>query len=204
MSFDSETSYSGQDITATANGIIRLEEGRGRLVVQKDTVEVLVVNENGVLQNDSANDRVRLGKRSMGDSGLFVSRVGVNVDTASDDDLIFNSNQNTFKIVKSDVVTVNAVGFGQFQQSIPHGQKKVPGIIGYAVYPSVGVNTWAQTPFDVKVVPTSSADTSIASIANANIFITASHITFTVTKTNFAGLNGDWIFRYYLLQETAS
>lgn len=37
MSFESTVSYSGQNITSSLNGVIRLEEGRGRLVIYDPT-----------------------------------------------------------------------------------------------------------------------------------------------------------------------
>ena len=56
--------------------------------------------------NDGTVNRVSLGLLSDGSYGLKVSPENVDVLTADDSELIFNSSQNVFKIVLTDTVTL--------------------------------------------------------------------------------------------------
>jgi len=135
---------------------------------------------------------------------MKVAKEGKNAQTGVNEDLVFNSTQNTFKIVKTASDTVSVSGFGQFQKVIPHGLGQVPGVIGYAAYPSAGITTWATSPFPLYGVPTSSSDTSLPVIANASVYVDETNVTLNVVKVSSTALDGDWRFRYYLLQESAS
>ncbi len=84
----------GQKTTGTLDGTISTNEQSANMTITDQGEEVLLIDKAGILHNDLIADRVRLGRRSIGDSGLFVSEPGIDVDTASDDELIFNSNQN--------------------------------------------------------------------------------------------------------------
>lgn len=79
MAFESTTSYSGQNIISTSDGQIRIEEGRGRMVIYDSVTqqEINIVDRTGyfltdgtvstkinpgnIIQNDGTNDRILLG-----------------------------------------------------------------------------------------------------------------------------------------------
>lgn len=63
-----------------------------------------------IFKDNDGVPRVLLGRRSDEIYGLFVSKVGIDVTKATDDQLVFNSNQNTLKIITTDtlVLTRNA------------------------------------------------------------------------------------------------
>lgn len=70
------------------------------------------------------------------DYGLKISKPGVDVTTATNDQLIFNSSQNVFKVRQSG--TYNFVvpdGSGGYiaHYTIPHGLSYVPAVLGYAL-----------------------------------------------------------------------
>lgn len=87
------TSNSGGNITSGLDGRIRLEESNGRLVVSDEngiTKLLAGINKNGEISVDLAQD-------------------GVEVTTAEDDELIWSSRFNSFKIVETDTVMIDEV-----------------------------------------------------------------------------------------------
>lgn len=84
----SSNSY-GQNLNEI-NGIMRTIQNEQRVKIFKDDVGMR---------------RVLLGKGKDGFYGMKVSPDGTDVTTAADDELIFNSNQNVFKVLRTGVVT---------------------------------------------------------------------------------------------------
>jgi hypothetical protein len=99
-----------------------LTEGSGKVTINNTVAQ-------GTLVNDGNNDRILLGFQKDGfgtgvDYGLKISKDGEDVKTASNDNLIFNSAQNVFKIVGAGTMTVNKAGGSETgSDSIQHGLK---------------------------------------------------------------------------------
>jgi hypothetical protein len=72
--------YKGQTSTSTLSGDIRLEQGRGRLVVyDPDTqVELTVLDRTGFLFSDGTDRRIKLGSYATR-VGLWISKEGEDV-----------------------------------------------------------------------------------------------------------------------------
>lgn len=82
MAIVKTVSYKGQNSVSTLGGQIRLEEGRGRLVIYDPETEreLTVVDRTGFLFSDATDRRIRLGV-SLGRVGLWISKQGQDVDT---------------------------------------------------------------------------------------------------------------------------
>lgn len=67
-------------MVATLSGSIKLEEGRGRLVVYENNIntELVVIDRTGFLFNDGTNRRIKLGSY-MARVGLWMSKQGQDV-----------------------------------------------------------------------------------------------------------------------------
>lgn len=81
-----------------------------------------------------------LGRDSSGSTSIKVADSGIDVTTASNDQLIFNSNQNVYKIVKTMTVTVtityNASSGTNAISTTPHGLSFTPAYLAYISIPS--------------------------------------------------------------------
>lgn len=157
-----------------------------------------------IFKDDTGTRRVLLGKGLNGFYGLKVSKEGFDVYEAGDDDLVFNSNNNVFKIVSTGTATVTTTGAGLFTTEIAHGLSFVPICIGFAIYPDAPADTWGMMPYSVTTAA-SGADTAIVTVAIAFATVDATNLKLNVNQIDSPGvLNGDWRFKYYLLQETAN
>jgi hypothetical protein len=89
-----------------------------------------------IVVDDNTTNRVSFGKIGSGanDWGLKVSKPTYNVDTATADQLIFNSSQNVFKIADTKVisltVTASGGGGGFGETSLAHGLSFTPAYYG--------------------------------------------------------------------------
>jgi len=74
------TTYRGQNTISTLSGDIKLETGRGRLVIYdpETTNELVVVDRTGFLFSDGTDRRILLGQYATR-VGLWISKVGEDV-----------------------------------------------------------------------------------------------------------------------------
>lgn len=156
-----------------------------------------------IFKDDAGTRRVILDK-----DGLRTSPVGVDVVTASDDQLTFNSNQNTFKVVATGSgtipdVTVGSPGAGNWAEgsgssAIAHNLGYIPAIVAYIDFGSV----YAAMPYNItdRVAATQVyfADYR-ASVDATNVYLEQGVLTMGTGITS-PGLP----VKYYLLQETAN
>lgn len=74
--------YKGQSSVATLGGQIKLEQGRGRLVIYDPITqrELNVVDREGYTFSDATVRRIRIGQSPTGDRvGIWVSKPGIDV-----------------------------------------------------------------------------------------------------------------------------
>lgn len=82
MAYIENVSYQGQKSTSTLAGDIRLEQGRGRLVIYDPVsqTELNVVDRTGYLFSDGVNRRIKIGSASDdGRVGIWVSKPGIDL-----------------------------------------------------------------------------------------------------------------------------
>lgn len=167
--------------------------------------KVSETGETGFIMREGTLGRLLATSRD-GQFSLRISQAGKEVATATDEELIFNSDRNLFKIIdtKTGKVTVSWVGASPgpiqtFTKTIAHGQSNTPAILAFANDPTEAAGTYRPLPYDV-VAYDGVARMGIA--ARMTYSVNQVDLKFTVqTTTNL--VNGDWPFRYYILQETA-
>lgn len=80
MSYETLVSYTGQKSFSTLGGQIRIEEGRGRLVVfdPETQVELTTLDRTGFLFSDGTDRRIKLGSYALR-VGFWMSKEGKDV-----------------------------------------------------------------------------------------------------------------------------
>ena len=80
MAIVKEITTSGQNSVSTLSGSIRLEEGRGRLVVydSQSGIELTTLDRTGFLFSDGTDRRIKLGSFATR-VGLWISKPGEDV-----------------------------------------------------------------------------------------------------------------------------
>lgn len=171
---------SGQQATDSLNGKLNFEQDKNRIIGRdENNLPRLLILADG------------------SDFVMKVSKEGFDAVTADNDDLIFNSNQNVFKIVQTEVATLPADATGPPYTSsvtVTHGLGYKPVVLAYA---GVGANS-VQLPFTGYNVGASVTITQAYYVG----FITTTQVTFHAFDINnpLSALD----VRYYLLQESAS
>lgn len=158
--------------------------------------DVQALQTTQIFKDDTGTRRVLLGKGADGFYGLKVSKVGEDVYDAGNDDLIFNSSQNVFKIVSSGTASIAFAADGTTETTtIAHG-------LGYKpiVFAFINQSGISQTLPHVGVY-----------IGGANAGKTYQIISWGVDSTNVYFYNQSQLqgtaspdITYYLLQETAN
>lgn len=82
MALVKEVSYGGQGSTSTLNGQIRIDEGRGRMVVfdNSTNVDLVTIDRTGFLFSDGSNRRIKIGSYAAR-VGIWQSKTGLDVIT---------------------------------------------------------------------------------------------------------------------------
>lgn len=161
-----------------------------------------IVSDSGnsrIRVSDDTTNRVIMGNIGVDLWGLKVSKPGKDVLTAVDADLIFNSQNNAFKIISSDTLSITAPGsVNTATVTIVHNLGFVPAFLAYLLFGGV----YYQLPF--------TAYSDYSGVA-ANSWIPTFWMNGTADSTNFkvtVGSNGFtggvYSVKYYLLQETAN
>lgn len=151
-----------------------------------------------IFKDDSGTRRVLLGKGPLG-HGLFVAPEGVDVYDADASELVFNSNQNVFKIVSTGTTELDATSAtagNTITEEITHGLSHVPIVMAFVVINDVYVPL--PTPGGKSV---SGGVVQFNTWHSAETDATKLYIEFYPGSTsNF----GTYTYRWYLLQETAN
>lgn len=155
---------------------------------------------NRIIVNDNTTDRVSFGHIGTGvnDWGLKVSQSGVNVTTATNNQLIFNSSQDIFKIALSGTATIGAVIAGSVATAtVNHNLGFVPAIIGYiqlggatVILPFIGTGPPSGTGVLTQLIDVQS--------------VTSTTIIFESIAYSTGIGTGALTIKYYLLEETAT
>lgn len=132
---------------------------------------------------------------------LRIAKTGYDATTASTDNLIFNSEQNVFKIVSSGTVTVSkAASNTRGSVTLKHGLSYTPLVISFLYDGSI----YIPVPYLSIIL----SGTGVGTVYSNNyLFTTITDLSFNVeTPTSSPGyaLAYDTIFKYYILQETAN
>lgn len=162
------------------------------------------LNRLQIITDDTTN-RVIIGKYN-DFSGIKVSKPGVDVKTASDADLYFNSNQNTFKVVKTgEFILAHVASTELTEASISHGLGYTPAYLAYVSdnYSS-GVPVYELLP-RVLVLTDGSIGEQIKTYVDSTSVRVSLLTPSSTPNPNPQYQNGfERRIKYYLLQESAS
>lgn len=174
------------------------------LAINYNQVNQLITDVNNrkvteIFKDDSGIQRVLLGKGSNGFYGLKVSQGGIDVYTATDDELIFNSDQDIFKIVKTLSFSITQAANSQTSYSKAHSQTSVPAIMGFL---AAGANIFRPLPTRTSLVRN---DTDGNVYMNTWVECQADLVNVTINFFNASSSNaGPFNFKVFVLQETAA
>lgn len=161
-----------------------------------------------------ANDMDTLfaGQDPSGVISVKIAKPGFDVKTAGPNDLIFNSNQNIFKIVKVVDITVTLPISATSQiitQAVPHGLGYTPAFLAFHTVPNDVVALFPQTvglnpnPTDFYILPGGTG--SLSNILHCATSIDSTNVYFSVMYGgSIAGSPYVFTSKCYLLQETAN
>jgi hypothetical protein len=171
--------------------------------MNKNILELKNNETTQIFKDDTGTRRVLLGKGENGFYGLKVSKDGEDVFTAGDDQLIFNSTQNVFKIVATDSVEWTPVlSSGIDTLTIDHNLGYVP--IPQVFMTSVGGSRVA-TPLPYAASMTlGTADGTPTVVFQDYFFCSATDTSLNIySYSPLSNPRPTRYFKYYLLQETA-
>lgn len=157
----------------------------------------------------------QFGQFANGDIALKVAKAGTEVGTASNANLIFNSEFDMFKIVQTGVTTIPSGSTGSTNSStsvvVAHNLGFAPAFLAYTVDPVSGAFT--QMPYFAQVgtIQRNFSSPNNGLLLSTNQYIYGLADTANITFSNiFANANYPSTYsvssqqvRYYLLQETA-
>lgn len=141
------------------------------------------------------------GRFSDGDVKIKLSQATYDVGTATDDQLIWSSDFNLFKIVASGSAIVNLPGGyaanTYYNAVVTHSLGYVPTYLSFVTFPA-GAGGQRQDAQHVGV----DALAGLPISNNASVIVDSSSITLSVIANGSAVYSGDWTFKYYLIRET--
>lgn len=166
--------------------------------------------------NDNTTNRVAFGRIGTGvnDWGMKVSKPGFSVDTATADQLIFNSTQDTFKIVSTGTSSITApsvtgatvgVFTGGNTITIPHGLSITPAFLAYATFNNVEYYPIGSAIASASDLHGNYGYSSFGFTVDAtNIYIAIRTTLWIMNAFSLTVPGGTVPVKYYLMQETVN
>lgn len=119
--------------------------------INKNLLELKNNETTTVFKDDAGTRRVLLGKGADGFYGVKVSQEGIDVYSAADNELVFNSSQNVFKVSEAGTVSLasQSVGAGlsvDQKFTIPHDLGRVPAFNAFVLVTNTGQAAINQFP----------------------------------------------------------
>lgn len=162
-----------------------------------------------LIKDASGNNSIAMYVDANGDPVMKVAKAGEDAVTGGDEDLIFNSAQNVFKIAQSGTATIavpaSMVSLQVASTTVTHNLGYKPAIIAYIT----GGTAWGTSPNQMLMMPFSSE--YIVAGSTRGFFYTDAYTTDTTAvfrhtnKTTVTDTTGGSVeIKYYLLQETAT
>jgi len=191
---------------------VNVDQSQQTALINKNFAELDQEGTKKLYYDRNGVPSIFIGIDGTGKSVIQVAKDGKNVITATNDELTFNSTQNSLKIVSKGTTTVtasdvagNAVGIYQGGGSllVPHGQAKVPIVLAYVDFggysiqlPGEGNRSTTSTNnfYGVSTINFSMDSTNI------NFFVRTTLQIFVTGAASVTG--GPYPITYYVLQET--
>lgn len=170
-------------------------------------------NRTRVIKDENGTNRIIEGRYPDGTYGMRVSKPGKDVLTSTGTDLVFDSNNNLFNIVKSGTTTLTLPVCQNGSSvdtsiSVSHTLGYAPLVIAFAYVPSSQASQTDVHFFGKAQVDTgnpSGSDIPIVYVLNEKIQVSQNSINFYIKETNATGFAQPALtynIKYYLLTET--
>lgn len=188
------------------NPNIKDNSPRAMAEVSKNFQEIKNKEKVDLRKDDAGTPRILIGRQEGGfgtlDYGFKISQDGVDVRSATDDQLVMSSAFNTFKVVEAGTATVslpNPVTHYSLNTTV------VTHSLGYKPAYLVYVEAPAGLGGNLHQIPYTGFDTSGNFGISFDALTDTNTITFRVQPGTASAYDGtNWIFKYYLLRETAN
>ncbi len=190
-------------------GTVTIDGVKGEITVDGDNRdEVVKIDKRGILISDNGTPRGQLGFKD-NSFAIKVSQRGKDVTSAENADMVMNSENNMFKIIKT-VLNPYAISASDFSNqyiniTIPHGLSIAPQVVGSFTHSADG--TVRLLPF-FYFEPSTSYFNGAQSLSIAIDRVDAQSVYINVQWHDVVGLsylltNAQLNFKLYCLQETA-
>lgn len=196
-----------QKVNTTGGAYVKTKDAQ--IVVNNGTVDSIQLGRlstdqsYGMLTNDGTNNRLYIAN----DGTVKISKAGFDANTTGNANLIFNSNQNMFKIVYSGTISISGFSVtgaaGQYAigsgfSTYTHNLGYIPAVIAYRVNPD---GTYSPIGPDlVYAGPTAAGWAFLQTYADINkVDFYNVLMTYNSSQSAFATT-----IKFYLLQETAN
>lgn len=180
-------------------------------------VKPTLVMQQGAIQSYDANNLINVFfgyKPSLNTTRpvLRVAKDGFDATTTTNDNLIFNSENNVFKIVQSGTATIAVptpfTSGSTLTAAVAHNLGIKPAFTAFVDIPIGDGSASLQgkltsVPATLLALAGTPGSVTIRAVADVD----TTNINFRVENTagvGITGVNGNWVFKYYLLQETAN
>lgn len=162
-----------------------------------------------IIKDASGTQRILFGEGQNQFYGMKVSQSGYDVGSATDAQLIFNSNQNVFKIVKIMPLSLDiplSGGSGSFGSTTQaHGLIGTPAHQAFiTVDPFLAAFGSGTTNGPNPTVINAISGTSVVTIATSQVTVDATNVIFTAYVGVIGSLTLHFSAKVYILQETAA
>jgi hypothetical protein len=162
----------------------------------------------GMAVNNGTLDTMFAGQDSTGSTVVKIAKPGYDAKTATNDQLVFNSGQNVFKIVLSGTTTLTTPASMTAQQvvtvTIPHNLGSSPAFSVFGASPVSlgfpGAGNLSNLPLLLGGGNGILTLVSQAYVDSTNLYIQV----LNNYNVGIAGVGGTWTYRYYIYQETAA
>lgn len=155
----------------------------------------------------TGTERLRGGTFSDGNIKIKLSQPGYDVASAADDQLIWSSDFNSFKIVQSGTVNITVPSgsfYEQYTSTVLHGLGYIPIPLVLVTPPTGSGLTLQALPYYIYTFVLGTATVPVLNMQTTASVNSTSVIIDLIAKTSIAVFTGDWTFKYYLLRETAN
>ena len=178
-----------------------------------DMIRSLIKREQvQIFKDETGTRRVLLGRGPNGFHGLKVSKPDNDVYTAADSELVFNSDQNVFKIVYTDSALLDipartgtgpyAEGYVQLDINTGVVSTEPLAVMGFWDTSGYLAPSYWQLPFVVNTFNTTTGTYSTELKVTINSFLSGGTVWVRLIGENAGGALASDV-RYYVLQETA-
>lgn len=197
--------------TDNVTGIGLTDSTTGKKLISLGRETSTIANASGLVAYDTDETRRLLaGTYPGGSVKIKLSQIGHDVVTATDDQLIWSSDFNMFKIAKTGVATVPAIAAAADSSNFTTSSVVVStGIssnspLAFTVYANNGPNTYGVIPLTI-TYGDAAEGARIAATWFASSFVQNNELKLNLAGNNFVNVIQDARdFRWYVYKETAS